>query len=98
MWPNSRLSVMGGEQAATVLTTVMKEQKLREGKTVSLHTHMFGNRKLNISMHVLGCLKTHVSLCKHALQLEIAYLCTEVFQTLVKLSHRFLLKVISVFK
>ena len=35
MWPNARISVMGGEQAATVLATVMKAQRMREGKTVS---------------------------------------------------------------
>jgi len=35
MWPNSRISVMGGEQAATVLTTVKREQLAREGKTLS---------------------------------------------------------------
>lgn len=32
MWPNARISVMGGEQAANVLTTVAKEQRIREGK------------------------------------------------------------------
>jgi 3-methylcrotonyl-CoA carboxylase beta subunit len=32
MWPNARISVMGGEQAANVLGTVMAEQKRREGK------------------------------------------------------------------
>ena len=32
MWPNARISVMGGEQAATVLATITKEQKRREGK------------------------------------------------------------------
>ncbi|KAH0506424.1 Methylcrotonoyl-CoA carboxylase beta chain, mitochondrial [Microtus ochrogaster] len=32
MWPNARISVMGGEQAATVLATVAKDQKAREGK------------------------------------------------------------------
>ena len=32
MWPNSRISVMGGEQAANVLATVQKEQAEREGK------------------------------------------------------------------
>ena len=36
MWPNSRISVMGGEQAASVLATVTKEQREREGKPVSL--------------------------------------------------------------
>ncbi|XP_013999034.1 methylcrotonoyl-CoA carboxylase beta chain, mitochondrial isoform X2 [Salmo salar] len=32
MWPNSRISVMGGEQAATVLATITKDQRTREGK------------------------------------------------------------------
>ncbi|HEX8992991.1 MAG TPA: carboxyl transferase domain-containing protein [Anaerolineales bacterium] len=32
MWPNSRISVMGGEQAATVLLTVKQDQLAREGK------------------------------------------------------------------
>merc|ERR1712241_34764 len=32
MWPNSRISVMGGEQAASVLATITAEQKRREGK------------------------------------------------------------------
>jgi len=30
-WPTSRISVMGGEQAARVLSTVKREQRLREG-------------------------------------------------------------------
>ena len=34
MWPNSRISVMGGEQAADVLSTVKQEQYLRKGKTM----------------------------------------------------------------
>ncbi|CAD5210176.1 unnamed protein product [Bursaphelenchus xylophilus] len=32
MWPNARISVMGGEQAANVLATVQKDQRAREGK------------------------------------------------------------------
>lgn len=32
MWPNSRISVMGGQQAATVLATVQAAQRHREGK------------------------------------------------------------------
>ena len=32
MWPNSRISVMGGEQAANVLLTVKQDQLAREGK------------------------------------------------------------------
>jgi acetyl-CoA carboxylase carboxyltransferase component len=34
MWPNARISVMGGEQAATVLSTVKRDQMAREGKTL----------------------------------------------------------------
>ncbi|MBL8163303.1 MAG: methylcrotonoyl-CoA carboxylase, partial [Anaerolineae bacterium] len=32
MWPNSRISVMGGEQAANVLLTVKRDQLKRQGK------------------------------------------------------------------
>uniref|UniRef100_A0A7S1R7H0 methylcrotonoyl-CoA carboxylase n=1 Tax=Alexandrium catenella TaxID=2925 RepID=A0A7S1R7H0_ALECA len=32
MWPNSRISVMGGMQAASVLSTVKQEQLLKQGK------------------------------------------------------------------
>ena len=35
MWPNSRISVMGGEQAAGVLTTVKRDQLAREGKELT---------------------------------------------------------------
>jgi len=35
MWPNARISVMRGEQAAGVLTTVKRDQLAREGKTFS---------------------------------------------------------------
>ncbi len=34
-WPTSRISVMGGEQAAQVLVTVKKDQLLRSGKQLS---------------------------------------------------------------
>jgi acetyl-CoA carboxylase carboxyltransferase component len=34
MWPNARISVMGGEQAAGVLTTVKRDQRAREGATL----------------------------------------------------------------
>ena len=33
MWPNSKISVMGGEQAANVLLTVKKDQFEKEGKS-----------------------------------------------------------------
>uniref|UniRef100_A0A1I8I2L2 methylcrotonoyl-CoA carboxylase n=1 Tax=Macrostomum lignano TaxID=282301 RepID=A0A1I8I2L2_9PLAT len=32
MWPNSRISVMGGEQAANVLDQIQREQRQREGR------------------------------------------------------------------
>ncbi len=35
MWPNSRISVMGGEQAASVLATVKRDQLAREGTPFS---------------------------------------------------------------
>ena len=34
MWPNARISVMGGEQAAGVLTTVKRDQMARDGKAL----------------------------------------------------------------
>ena len=36
MWPNARISVMGGEQASSVLATVKREQLAREGKELSV--------------------------------------------------------------
>ena len=35
MWPNARISVMGGEQAASVLTTVKRDQLARDGRSLS---------------------------------------------------------------
>src|SRR5688572_12811801 len=35
MWPNARISVMGGEQAASVLSTVKRDQLSREGRALS---------------------------------------------------------------
>jgi acetyl-CoA carboxylase carboxyltransferase component len=37
MWPNARISVMGGEQAASVLAQVKKEQLERQGASLSDH-------------------------------------------------------------
>ena len=36
VWPNARVSVMGGEQAASVLTTVKRDQLARAGQTLSV--------------------------------------------------------------
>lgn len=36
MWPNARISVMGGEQAASVLAQITREQRIKAGKTVGL--------------------------------------------------------------
>jgi 3-methylcrotonyl-CoA carboxylase beta subunit/propionyl-CoA carboxylase len=35
MWPNARISVMGGEQAAGVLTTVKRDQLSRDGRDMT---------------------------------------------------------------
>jgi 3-methylcrotonyl-CoA carboxylase beta subunit/propionyl-CoA carboxylase len=35
MWPNARISVMGGEQAASVLVTVKRDQLAREQRTLT---------------------------------------------------------------
>ena len=35
MWPNARISVMGGEQASEVLTTVKQKQAAREGRNLT---------------------------------------------------------------
>jgi 3-methylcrotonyl-CoA carboxylase beta subunit/propionyl-CoA carboxylase len=35
MWPNARIAVMGGEQAAGVLATVKRDQLARDGRTLS---------------------------------------------------------------
>jgi 3-methylcrotonyl-CoA carboxylase beta subunit len=37
MWPNARISVMGGEQAANVLLTIKQDQLAREGKPAMSH-------------------------------------------------------------
>jgi acetyl-CoA carboxylase carboxyltransferase component len=36
MWPNARISVMGGEQAATVLATIKRDQLAREGRSMTV--------------------------------------------------------------
>ena len=38
MWPNARISVMGGEQAGTVLSTIKKVQLIKAGKTVRMYS------------------------------------------------------------
>ena len=35
MWPNARISVMGGDQAANVMATIRSDQAKQEGKEVS---------------------------------------------------------------
>ena len=45
MWPNSRISVMGGPQAADVLTTVKQDQRRREGKEPMEGDELEGFRK-----------------------------------------------------
>lgn len=40
-WPNARISVMGGEQAANVLAQIAKEQRAKEGKQVLFNFSSF---------------------------------------------------------
>ena len=35
MWPNARISVMGGEQAADVLATIKQDQMIQKGKSLN---------------------------------------------------------------
>ena len=47
-WPNSRISVMGGEQAANVLSTVRKDVNSRKGlKWSKKDENTFKNKLLN---------------------------------------------------
>ena len=41
MWPNARISVMGGEQAANVLAQITQEQKKRENQPVIKFTRTY---------------------------------------------------------
>lgn len=50
MWPNSRISIMGGEQAAGVLTQIQSEKKIREGQQVKFN-NIF-NSLDNVMMNV----------------------------------------------
>lgn len=34
LWPNAKISVMGGEQAAGVLVQISRDQRKRDGKEV----------------------------------------------------------------
>ena len=52
MWPNARISVMGGEQAAGVLATVMKEQRRREGREVSDFQYQYSITFILFSEHL----------------------------------------------
>lgn len=59
MWPNAKISVMGGEQAAGVLAQVTRDKLKREGKEVHILHSLFcfvvedcivNNEIINISM------------------------------------------------
>jgi hypothetical protein len=52
MWPNSRISVMGGEQAAGVLAQITRDQRKREGKEVcTLEKCHFITNLVNVVMY-----------------------------------------------
>ena len=51
MWPNSKISVMGGEQAASVLATVARDQSQREGRKVKHFFNSFLYNNINIYIY-----------------------------------------------
>jgi len=54
MWPNARISVMGGEQAAGVLAQVSQQIREREGKKVS-NTSLLNHISVHCKSHGLIC-------------------------------------------
>ena len=46
MWPNSRISVMGGEQAANVLVTIQKDQRAKRNEKLSAEEEAEMKRKV----------------------------------------------------
>lgn len=54
MWPNARISVMGGEQAAGVLAQVAHQIREREGKKVS-NTCSLNHISVHCKSHGLMC-------------------------------------------
>lgn len=54
MWPNARISVMGGEQAAGVLAQVSHQIREREGKKVS-NTSLLNHISVHCKSHGLIC-------------------------------------------
>ena len=50
-WPNARISVMGGEQAATVLATVRRDNIEAEGKTWSARRRRRHSRRRSATQY-----------------------------------------------
>ncbi len=66
MWPNSRISVMGGEQAATVLATITKDQRAREGKEVMIHiNHLICASPERLKLILWPCCQNHKHYERH---------------------------------
>ena len=63
MWPNSRVSVMGGAQAATVLSTVKRDGMERQGKEWSEETRQSSRSQLWPSMSTKDTLTMLVGVC-----------------------------------
>ena len=64
MWPNAKISVMGGEQAAGVLAQITKDQRIREGKQVLLQISIiflsFNNNNLTYSFPLQKFMTTFI--------------------------------------
>jgi hypothetical protein len=59
MWPNARISVMGGEQAASVLATVTREGKERRGEKVCATAPARAHTRKRTPTHTCAPLHAH---------------------------------------
>lgn len=54
MWPNARISVMGGEQAANVLAQITRENQEKQGKTWDTHAETAFKEKIRSQYETQG--------------------------------------------
>lgn len=62
MWPNSRISVMGGEQAAGVLAQVTRDQRTREKKSVKSFESFLENLSKSYRSEILKIIPSNYRL------------------------------------
>jgi len=54
MWPNARISVMGGEQAANVLSQITRESKEKQGETLNIEDETILKEKIRSQYEAQG--------------------------------------------